>query len=366
MKLVVAADFHLTLKENNGVMTAEGLNSRVLDKLRAIEISVKYAVENKADAYISVGDEFDSLNPPELLRYKFIEVMSPLFKHNIPLYLVMGNHVYNAMYYNLMSEEKLLSLIGTGKMKIFSECTTFDIKGLPVSFIPWSLPDKVKEFCLANKDRIVFHHMPIEGALLNDYEIKSKDGLKTNILDTQKYWIGGHYHKFQNQDNWCYVGSIVKQDFGEREQPKGFIKIEILKPSLNLSINFIKIPDREFIQLKFLPPHDPIDFINNIKDFKDQSSLEPIIKVILEGDKSWLYSTNKSEIINLLEKKGALRVLPPEYRANDLYVEKPQEVSAKSNFDQNIITFCEKKNKTQYSEIMQDILAEVRASRRPE
>ena len=105
------ADFHLSLRETHAITTEEG-NSRLQDKLRLISESVQYAITNKADMYISAGDEFDSLNPPELLRYKFIEVMAPLFEAGIPWRLIMGNHVYNATYYNMMSEEKLLKLLG--------------------------------------------------------------------------------------------------------------------------------------------------------------------------------------------------------------------------------------------------------------
>ena len=60
MRFIGVADFHLTLKETHGVMTEHGLNSRVIDKLNAINKSVQYAVENKVDYYISFGDEFDS------------------------------------------------------------------------------------------------------------------------------------------------------------------------------------------------------------------------------------------------------------------------------------------------------------------
>ena len=75
MRIIVVSDLHLTLKENYGVVSEEGLNSRVFDKLNALSYSVDYAIKNKADLFIDTGDTFDILNPPEILRYKFIEAV---------------------------------------------------------------------------------------------------------------------------------------------------------------------------------------------------------------------------------------------------------------------------------------------------
>ena len=52
MKIIAVADFHLTLRETHGITTSDG-STRLQDKLDLISQSVKYAVDNKADLYIS-------------------------------------------------------------------------------------------------------------------------------------------------------------------------------------------------------------------------------------------------------------------------------------------------------------------------
>lgn len=356
MRVICSGDFHLSLKENYGRTEPDGLNSRVHDKLKAIGTSINYAIENKADLYVSVGDEFDTLNPTELLRYKFIEAVAPLFESNIPYIIIMGNHIYNSIYYNLQSEEKLLKLLKSSKMEIISELKIREIDGIPFSFVPWSYIKEAKSFLKNNQERIVFHHMPISGALLNDYEIKSKEGFNKEDLESQIVFIGGHYHKYQLVDNWCYVGSIVKQDFGERGQKKGFCDIKIEN---EIDINFIEIPDREFLQLEFSEPVDPIQYVEALGDLNGA-----VVKSVFSGDKEWLYSINKNQFIKILEDRNAIRVLQPELRTKDDYIKKNTATSSKTPFETSIKEYCKLKNKTEYELIMQEILQEVVNSER--
>lgn len=350
MKIIIASDFHLSLRETHAITTEEG-NSRLQDKLKLISESVQYAITNKADMYISAGDEFDYLNPPELLRYKFIEVMAPLFEAGIPWRLIMGNHVYNATYYNMMSEEKLLKLLGKQEFQIVSELSTEDFKDVPLSYIPWVRAPEAVEFLKANPTRYVFGHIAIEGAVLNDYEITSKSGIPITSLQDQHMCLFGHFHKHQlHSDVYGYVGSIARQDFSERDQAKGFIELQI--DSTGHQTVFIEVHDRPFTQYEFSEPDDPIEFAEQLKLNGD------IVKVKLTGTDKWLYSVNKTELTAKLVQAGALKVMPPEL----LSLEESQvkfTYSKDSSFQSNITDYCKRKKRVDCEPLMQDILTEV-------
>ena len=347
MKIIAVADFHLTLRETHGITTSDG-STRLQDKLDLISQSVKYAVDNKADLYISCGDEFDSLNPSELLRYKFIEVMAPLFEAKIPWRLIMGNHVYNAIYYNLMSEEKLLNLLGKSDFSIISTPQIEDFKGLPLVYIPWTYIKEAEEF-IKNNSGIIFGHMPIIGAALNDYEVLSKEGLPEYSFK-DNFAFMGHYHKHQTGNNWCYIGSIARNDFSEANQTKGFIEIRIHNKELDYG--FIPLKDRNFTQFDFTEPDDPFELISKYKFDGD------IVKVKLKGSNKWIYSINKLELTKKIEGNGALKVMAPDIEV----VEERREkyiFSMDSNFDDNVNKYCKDKNREDCTELMQDILTEV-------
>lgn len=353
LKIIVSSDFHLSLRETHAITTEEG-NSRLQDKLKLISESVHYAITNKADMYISAGDEFDSLNPPELLRYKFIEVMAPLFEAGIPWRLIMGNHVYNATYYNMMSEEKLLKLLGKTEFQIVSKLATEDFMGHLLGYIPWVRVKDAEEFLTKNNNMVIIGHMPIIGALLNDYEVRSKDGINSASFNKQRAGFFGHYHKPQMSGAFGYVGSIARQDFSERDQEKGFIQYTSSSSigSDNHDIQFIKVNDRPFTQYEFSEPDDPIEFIEQLKLNGN------IVKVKLSGTDKWLYSINKAELTAKLVQAGALKVMPPE-----LYPLEAEQVkftySKDSSFQSNITDYCKRKKRTDCEPLMQEILTEV-------
>jgi len=350
MKIIATADYHLSLKETHGTMLPSGITSRLQDKLSLIAESVKYAIDNKADLFISAGDEFDSLNPPELLRYKFIEVMAPLFEAKIPWRLIMGNHTYNREYYNMMSEEKLLTLIGRSDFQIISEPMIEEFSGLPLTYLPWTYIDEAGKFLKANPNRIVFGHLPIEGAFLNDYEFSIKGGLTKDITNTQVFLFMGHYHKYQTSDNWAYIGSIAKQDFSERNQTKGFLEIDIDDHDLN----FKQVPviDRPFTQFEFVEPQDPLLLIEASKFNGD------IVKIKLKGTNNWVYSINKVEISTKIEKAGALKAMPPDIEIVEASMNK-LVFKERSNFADNIKDYCKEQNRMDAEMLMQEILTDV-------
>jgi len=350
LKIVVTADFHLSLRETHAITTEEG-NSRLQDKLKLISESVEYAITNKADMYISAGDEFDSLNPPEILRYKFIEVMAPLFEAGIPWRLIMGNHVYNATYYNLMSEEKLLKLLNKTEFHIVSEISTEQFRGHELGYIPWTRVKEAQEFLSKTKDLVLVGHMPILGALLNDYEIRSKEGLQSSSFMGHRAGFFGHYHKPQMEGVFGYVGSIARQDFSERDQEKGFIVYNSNSQS-DHNVQFIKVNDRPFTQYEFSEGDDPVEFAEQLNLNGD------IVKVKLTGTDKWLYSINKIELSTKLVQAGALKVMPPEL----ISLEEEQvkfTYSKDSSFQSNITDYCKRKKREDCESLMQNILTEV-------
>ena len=307
-----------------------------------------------------VDDVCDLVRPGEKLRLFQKQFIDQVVQYKQELQqlqaedkLVKGHiDTYNATYYNMMSEEKLLKLLGKSEFQIVSEISTEQFRGHTLGYIPWTRVKEAEEFLLKNKGLIVVGHMPIIGAALNDYEVLSKEGIAPNLFNGQRAALLGHYHKPQLQGSFGYVGSIARQDFSERNQDKGFVELTSESEGTTTEVKFIKVDDRPFTQYEFSEPDDPIEFVEQLKLNGD------IVKVKLLGTDRWLYPVNKLELAAKLIQAGALKVMPPEL----LSVEEAQvkfTYSKDSSFQSNITDYCKRKKRTDCEPLMQEILTEV-------
>ena len=75
-KIFVLGDMHLKNQDHLGVITKEGINSRLLDKIGALDFFVKAAIKEKAKYIILLGDIFHGSTVSQLRHMTKIPVLS--------------------------------------------------------------------------------------------------------------------------------------------------------------------------------------------------------------------------------------------------------------------------------------------------
>lgn len=356
-KAVIVADLHLKTTDKYGKILPSGMNSRLQDKLDALAKSVKYAIEHGVDYWIFLGDIFDKINPAELLRQKFIEAITPLIKENIKIIILVGNHDTDFKIYSLMSETALLGSFNQSAIRIVSEPSMVQLKGVNCLMLPWSddrADNQIAVRKLTDKtDLVIFGHIGVAGALVTGSEIVLNEGISPKLFQNHRFAFLGHYHKPQSTKTWMYVGSIAKEDFGERNDKKGFIYAEIGEDTLKHK--FIDVKDRVFFQHTINQEDDP-DF----KTLQKWHNLEGrIVKLIFVGDEDWYLGFNLGEIRSKVLKEGQAHKIFIDYQTTYQYKTRVPEVDASSSWDEGIEAYCKRQKKSDLVELGKSILQEV-------
>ena len=174
MKAVLLADLHLKTTDPNGKILPEGLNSRLVDKINFIKESVARAIEEKVDYWICLGDVFDKINPPEVLRNLFFGAIAPLFHAGIKVIILIGNHDTDFKVHSFMADEQFINNININtplgdQFRVIAEPTELDLMGTAVYAVPYNHPDDIMKQLVGYKSsngKLLLGHFDIKGALV--------------------------------------------------------------------------------------------------------------------------------------------------------------------------------------------------------
>jgi len=290
MNYLVMADIHFKWNETLGLMV-DGVNSRLTDKLKAFDFALNYGFENQVDFVVIVGDLFDSINPDEKLRALVSGVINKYLRKGLTIYYIIGNHDSNGLDNSCyMSEGEFASkekfIIVRDEAKI--------IKGSPnLLMVPWMQEKYIREYN-DRSDTVLFYHGMVDGSKADGgrHSLKSKV-TQGDLKGFRRVELGDvHLRQSFNEIEGGYVGSLVCQNFGEREQGKGFkhvvIGIGLLKSD---NEEFIESPDRKFHQIDWF----------SFEEFGDDS--DGFLKIVFKGDSYKLRELNYKEIRERAEKQ---------------------------------------------------------------
>lgn len=287
MRLIHFSDAHIDIAPHGKKEPTSGLPYRVLDFLSALDKIIDYAVNNSVDLVVFTGDAYRDRTPSPTYQREWGKRMMRLSNAGIPTLLLVGNHDISPAFgrAHALQEYDTLSIphIIVADKPMF--LTPNDLNQLPIQIIslPWisasgmlalkdSNPNKREEIndqledilhhliekWISDADKaiplILTAHASVQGAVYgsernitlgNDY-ILSGSLVKNPAFD---YVALGHIHKPQNlnEDNHppvIYAGSIEKIDFGELEDQKYFVLVELEKG--NTRIDWIPLNGRHF------------------------------------------------------------------------------------------------------------------------
>lgn len=353
LKAVITTDIHLRTTDKYGKILPSGRNSRLQDCLDHLTKSVDYAIKHKATHWICLGDVFDKINPAESLRNAFVEVLAPLVKKKIPIIVLIGNHDTDAKVYSLMTESSIFNMLDSNAITVLDQPCEMELEGVETLMVPWTTDDIVSEQLMKHKNKIVFGHWGVDGALVSGTEFVLSLGVSSKLMDQHRYTYLGHYHKPQITKKWMYVGSLHKVDFGERNDKKGFLYLEATPEKI--THKFIDVKDRPFFQHNVNQEEDP-DFSQL---FKWESLEDYVVKLVFTGEEDWYLRFNMGEIRSrILNTLGAHKLFFEHKSLNESRIRVP-EIDSSTSWQEGIEVYCKKNQRPEMVELGTELLKEV-------
>jgi len=270
MKLLHFADAHIDMANYGRHDPQTGLPLRVLDFLRALDIIIDAAIDEKVDMVIFAGDAYKDRSPAPTFQREWGRRIIRLSQAKIPTLLLVGNHDLSPAMgrAHAIQEFDTLQVPFVRVMQKPEFLTSKDLWDLPVQVIamPWvsrsglmaSIETRamdVKELFANIESRItglveewikeadqslpliLTAHASVEGAMFGAERmvmLGSDLVLPTALVKDMRldYVAMGHIHKPQdvNEGHYppvIYPGSIERVDFGEALDDKFFIIADV-------------------------------------------------------------------------------------------------------------------------------------------
>lgn len=316
-KILHFADVHLGQTNFGRIDSETGLSSRVLEFLEGLDLIADAAEEIEPDVILFAGDAFRSRTPnPSLLSH--LTERFQRMANVAPVVSVIGNHDRQRGGSGKRHSTTILNEV-TAKHPIIVEdriTTLFLNNDLYVITLPWFFAQDttIEEVCdqldtaLAETDVdhpvILLGHCDVEGAIYHGTYGPSFDRNLVYPLDmlcdpeAWDYVALGHVHKYQvlcKDPPVVYAGSIDYVDWGERNDPKGFVTATVepgsaswtfhnLRPRSLVEINVEN--DKHMHQmLKDYPVDGAIVRVNvHSKRHADRGKIMRIIEESLQGE----------------------------------------------------------------------------------
>lgn len=292
IRFIHTADIHFGMENYGKIDPQTGIHTRLLDFEKALNFCIDYALQQNVDFFLFSGDAYKTINPSPTQQRLLMRCFLRLYKANIPVVIVVGNHD------NPLSFGKATSLDIFGELPVEG----FHVIAKPASFIlatksgpiqivgiPWPnrtnitttqqnsikssnmITDYIAESLSAiiqnfahkldpNLPAVLAGHLTVSSGIFSGSEKRAIYGNDPVLLPSQlaippfDYVALGHLHRYQNLNPngypaIVYSGSIERVDFGERKEEKGFCLVTFEKKGITTH-EFIKTPTRPFIQIE--------------------------------------------------------------------------------------------------------------------
>lgn len=292
IRFVHTADIHFGMENYGRIDPKTGIHSRLLDFERALNACIDRAIAEEVDFFLFAGDAYKTANPSPTQQRLLLKCFLRLYKANIPVVIVVGNHDHPLSFGKATSLD-VFSALPVDGFHVIAKPTTLmlETKNGPIQIvgIPWptrntiALGDahlfkstsQITEYIskavtaiiqdLAQKlnpeiPSVLAAHLTVSNGIFSGSEKRAIYGsdplfMPSNLARPEFDYVAlGHLHRYQNlnQNGYpalVYSGSLERIDFGERKEEKGFCLITI-KQKGDTSYEFIKVSTRPFIQIE--------------------------------------------------------------------------------------------------------------------
>lgn len=289
IKIIHFSDLHFGSGERYGKINSEsGLNTRFEDFISALDKPVNYAIDNKVDLVIFTGDTYKHATPEPLYQREFAKRIKKLSMSKIPVVMVVGNHdilyridgsdaldiystlaidhvtVFNKIEFKkIETKNGILQIVALPHITKSRLLTKDEYRNMSTKEQDSLMIQKVKQAidsCIQKLDpalpSVLLGHGTIETAQFGAEQDLSIGKVLSYPLSyfqmPQLDYVGfGHIHRHQilqkEQPLILYAGSLERVDFGEENEDKGFISLELSKG--NTYCEFISTKSRKFLTI---------------------------------------------------------------------------------------------------------------------
>lgn len=290
MRIAICADLHLN-NNSYGKIMDDGLPLKVHDNFAALKFFVDQCIEQKINRVVVVGDVYDNPGPTSKIRALFNDHVQKLLNAGIEVRILVGNHD------TCMEHHALSPIKGWNNKLMVIENKNIEADGTNVfAYIPHSkdieskketfkeVIDKLKETSkkLKGKRLVIFGHFSVSGSMNNDvcthYNAKDPSTSDLEDIGCEAFFLG-HFHKHQKlseKQSIYYVGSLERQTFSERDQPKGYC----IYDTETKEVEYIQTPARKMVEIVTYNYEELMGQIESL-DLKDT-----IVKIKVAGKES--------------------------------------------------------------------------------
>jgi len=321
IRFIHSADYHFGIENYGKIDSATGIHSRLLDFNNALSHCISYAIKEKIDFFLFCGDAYKTINPSPTQQKLLLKSFLQLYKANIPVVIIVGNHD-NPLSFGKANSLDIFKELPFDGFHVLSKPDTIrlELKKGPIQIvgIPWparntiainkqhlaksskqligyitnALSSIIKEKASQldpNIPSVLAGHLTVSNGIFSGSEKRAIYGSDPCLLPSQlsiapfDYVALGHLHRYQNLNPKgypaiVYSGSIERIDFGERKEEKGFCVVSI--PEKNKATHeFIKIPIRAFKQIEIHLKTEADQTEQIIEVLKENSIENAIIKI---------------------------------------------------------------------------------------
>lgn len=288
IRLLHFSDLHLGAEDYGGLDPQTGLSTRVGDFLRSLDTLVEHALADEVDLVLFCGDAYKTRHPNPTYQREFGKRMRRLSKAGIPVFLLTGNHDL-PLATGKANTVEIFDTLDVPSVVVGSRLSShlLETKGgrVQIVAIPWPIRSQlvtkeeyrrhslddintvladaieslVKE-AIQNLDpevpAILAAHVTVFGAsygsghspMLGQEVVIPLSLVANPAFD---YVALGHIHQHQVLRNAdppvVYAGSMERVDFGEEQEDKGFVVVELEKGRADFE--FIPLPVRAFLTI---------------------------------------------------------------------------------------------------------------------
>jgi exonuclease SbcD len=270
IRLLHLADLHIGVENYGHLDPATGLNDRVMDFLRRLSETVDYALEHEVDLVLFAGDAYKTRDPNATYHREFARRIKRLADAGIPVVLLVGNHDLPAQERKASSVE-IFRTLDVPNVLVAGRDHLYRIKtrrGAPVQVatVPYPIRQRLlaheehKGKTIAELDALVqclvseniqalsaqvdpsipavfTGHFSVSDARYGSERtvMLGRDVvvLKSIVADPAWDYVAlGHIHRHQELNGGLhppivYSGSLERIDFGEENEPKGFVVADV-------------------------------------------------------------------------------------------------------------------------------------------
>ncbi|MCS6777131.1 MAG: exonuclease SbcCD subunit D [Chloroherpetonaceae bacterium] len=302
------ADTHFGVELYGKLDPETGMNTRLLDFKRSLNLAIDRALDEDIDLAVFAGDAYKNRDPRQTEQREFADCVRRLTQAGVPVVLLVGNHDMPPIRGRANAVE-IYRTLGVRHTHVFSKA---DIQILHTRVGPVriaALPYLVKGYSIAREEfqgktidetrrlledkyvgylqwfcneiqnaddnipTILCGHFWVSGAQLSSREQNyfgpGEPQVPLSALTAPQfdYVALGHIHKHQDLNRGqhppvVYSGSPDRIDFGEKDEEKGFVLARVQKGAAEYE--FVPLPEsRPFIEITVdpVPGDDPTEQI---------------------------------------------------------------------------------------------------------